>query len=74
MKSLATLEAGLWLAERHHRRNPSEESEARIAEIQAEIDNFGTEATTAKPVKKETAAIKKAAIPKKAATPKKKAD
>ena len=37
MKTLATLEADLWLAQRANRRNPSDENLATIQAIEAEI-------------------------------------
>lgn len=43
MKTLATLEADLWLAQRANRRNPSEENQAAIEFIEAEIAKFTAE-------------------------------
>lgn len=37
MRPLATLEADLWLAQRANRRNPSEENQALVDSIEAEI-------------------------------------
>lgn len=37
MKTLATLEADLWLAQRANRRNPTDENQATIEAIEAEI-------------------------------------
>lgn len=37
MKPIETLEADLWLAKRANRRNPSEENQARVDSIEAEI-------------------------------------
>lgn len=43
MKTLATLEADLWLAQRANRRNPSEENQAAIESIEAEIAKITAE-------------------------------
>lgn len=43
MKTLATLEADLWLANRNHRRTPSDETLKKIQDLQAEVDSLKSE-------------------------------
>lgn len=47
MRPLATLEADLWLAQRANRRNPSEENQALVDSIEAEIFALSEQLPTA---------------------------
>lgn len=47
MRPLATLEADLWLAQRANRRNPSQENQALIDSIEAEIFALSEQSPTA---------------------------
>lgn len=66
MRPLATLEADLWLAQRANRRNPSDENQALVDSIEAEIaalTNPSPTAVTAKDADTQTKPEKSAKTP-----------